>query len=107
MDDRYQQGGGVGAMNAQCETEAASPRDDRGKHYPGIPLGGSAQVAQTAHRELMNQCAQSSLIDRAAGIIRDSVHGQDRVHRARRYLDLAAKHPEIAEMIELARNSIY
>lgn len=68
------------------------------------PGSSSDEVIYQAHTELNHQCCAAPLIDVARNQVRDAVFSQYRTQRAKRYLDLAARNPEVAEMIELARN---
>lgn len=107
----------INRFNAEAEKQQMEARyrqadrtrihDSEQPQNKGAAPSGAARVIAEAHHDLRNQCSQAPLVDTATRVLKEAIHGQARVQQAAEYLDLAAKHPEVARMIELARGGLF
>lgn len=97
--------GKLGSANsAKMSVNAIKEADRSYASAEGRARSGAEAVIDQARRELNNQCSATPLVEHARMRVRDAVMASPQIDRMARYLDLAAKHPEVAEMIEIARN---
>lgn len=99
-------GGGVGPSNMRLRDGVSEQSGQQGVQ-PDRSGTGAARVIAEAHREMANQPSATPLTDLAAVILKEAIHRQARVTQAAEYLDLAARYPDIARMIELSRGGLY
>lgn len=75
-----------------------------GKNQAQVPPTSSVdRIVRQAARERENQCSAASLRQVCEMRIKDAIAAQAHTDTAARYLELADRHPEVADMIELAR----